>query len=83
MLKPDGKGAYTLQSGPFHRRFLDGYYPVRLDYRIHWPADRLQLESVHPEMQEGFSVRAQPGKLAIDTLFEGMLTIHSRWRALR
>jgi hypothetical protein len=83
VLKPDGEGGYTLQSGPFHRRFLDGYYPVRLDYRIHWPADRLQLESVHPELQEGFPVRAQPGRLAIDTLFEGMLTIHSRWRALR
>ena len=83
ILKPDGEGAWMLQSGPFHRRFLDGYYPVRLEYRIHWPADGLQLESVHPEMQEGFSVRAQPGKLAIDTLFEGKLTLHSRWRALR
>ena len=83
VLKPDGEGAYTLQSGPFHRRFLDGYYPVRLDYRIHWPADRLQFESVHPDMQEGFSVRVQPGELAVDTLFEGKLTLHSRWRALR
>ncbi len=83
LLKPDGEGAWTLQSGPFHRRFLDGYYPVRLEYRIHWPADRLQLESVHPEVQEGFSVHAQPGELTIDTLFEGMLTIRSQWRALR
>ena len=83
VLKPDGEGTWTLQSGPFHRRFLDGYYPVRLDYRIHWPADRLQLVSVRPEMQEGFLVHVQPGELTIDTLFEGMLTIHSRWRALR
>jgi len=82
VLKPDGEGAYTLQSGPFHRRFLDGYYPVRLDYRIHWPADRLQLELVQPEMQEGFSVRVQPGELTIDTLFEGKLTIEVRFRAL-
>jgi hypothetical protein len=75
VLKPDGESTYTLQSGPFHRRFLDGYYPVRLDYRIRWPIDRLQLESVRPAMQQGFSVREQPGELTIDTLFEGKLTI--------
>ena len=79
VLKPDGEGGYALQSGPFHRRFLDGYYPVRLDYRIHWPADRLQLESVHPQIQDGFSVREQPGELVIDTLFEGKLTIAIRF----
>ena len=81
VLKPDGKGAWTLQSGPFHRRFLDGYYPVRLEYRIHWPADRLRLESVHPAMQAGFTVRKQPGELSIDTLFAGKLTIGIRFSA--
>ena len=80
VLKPDGEGAYTLQSGPFHRRFLDGYYPVRLEYRIRWPADRLLLESVHPEMQAGFRVGKQPGELTINSLFEGKLTIELRFR---
>jgi len=79
VLKPDGEGGYTLQSGPFHRRFLDGYYPVRLDYRILWPADRLQLTSVYPQAQEGFSIREQSGELHIDTLFEGKLTITTRF----
>ena len=81
VLKSDGEGNYSLQSGPFHRRFLDGYYPVQLDYRIHWPADRLQLTSVRPQLQEGFSVREQPGELTIDTLFEGKLTIELRFSA--
>ena len=81
VLKSDGEGNYSLQSGPFHRRFLDGYYPVQLDYRIHWPADRLQLESVHPNRQEGFSIREQPGELSINTLFEGKLTIKIRFSA--
>ena len=75
-------GQYRLTSGPFHRRFLDGYYPLRLDYRIHWPADMLQLESVLPEIQEGFSVREQAGELIIDTLFEGMITIKVHFLAL-
>jgi len=81
VLKPDGKGVWSLQSGPFHRRFLDGYYPVQLEYRIHWPADRLQLESVHPEKQQGFPVHEQPGELLIDTLFAGKLTIKVRFSA--
>ena len=81
VLKSDGEGNYSLQSGPFHRRFLDGYYPVQLDYRIHWPADRLQLESVHPNRQEGFTIREQPGELSINTLFEGKLTIKIRFSA--
>ena len=79
VLKPDGEGGYTLQSGPFHRRFLDGYYPVQLDYRIQWPADRLRLESVSPQQQEGFTTSDQPGELRIDTLFEGRLTIAIRF----
>ena len=83
VLRPDGEGGYTLQSGPFHRRFLDGYYPVHLDYRIRWPAGMLALESLEPPLQEGFPVRTRPGELAIDTLFAGKLTIRSSWRALR
>ena len=81
VLKTDGEGNYSLQSGPFHRRFLDGYYPVELDYRLRWPADRLQLESVHPDWQEGFTIREQPGELIINTLFEGKLTINIRFSA--
>ena len=75
VLHPLGAGRYEIRSGPFHRRFLDGYYPVRLDYRIHWPAGLLQLEAVHPELQQGFFIREQPGELNIETLFEGRLTI--------
>ena len=82
VLNKTGAGQYQLTSGPFHRRFLDGYYPLRLDYRIHWPADMLQLETVLPEMQEGFSVRKQAGELIIVTLFEGMLTINIRFNTM-
>ena len=75
VLRSNGKGGYSLQSGPFHRRFLDGYYPVQLDYRVRWPTDRLRLASVQPRAQTGFGVRKQRGELAIDTLFEGKLMI--------
>lgn len=81
VLKPGEQSTYLLQSGPFHRRFLDGYYPVHLDYRLRWPADRLRLQSVLPQIQEGFSVSERPGELAIDTLFEGRLSIDIRFVA--
>jgi hypothetical protein len=75
VLLADGAGGYRLSSGPFYRRFLDGYYPLRLDYRVEWPADRLSLVSVTPLVQPGFAVEAGAGRLQIDTLFEGRLTI--------
>ena len=75
VLRLNDTGGYSLQSGPFHRRFLDGYYPVHLDYRVRWPADQLRLVTVQPKHQPGFGLHVQQGELAIDTLFEGKLTI--------
>lgn len=80
VLLPDGAGGYRLQSGPFHRRFLDGYYPLRLDYRVEWPAGLL-LKSVTPAPQPGFAVSSGSDFLQIDTLFEGMLIIELRFAA--
>ena len=75
VLHSTGAGRYEISSGPFHRRFLDGYYPLQLDYRLSYPADLLQVESVQPAARPGFSVQQQPGELKIDALFEGRLTI--------
>lgn len=81
VLMPDGAGGYRLQSGPFHRRFLDGYYPLHLEYRIGWPAGRLRLAAVTPAPQPGFTLATGPDFLHIDTLFEGMLTIALQFTA--
>jgi hypothetical protein len=81
LLQPAGTGRYEIRSGPFHRRFLDGYYPLRLDYRVSYPAALLQVEAVHPGVQPGFAVARQPGELQIDALFEGRLTIRVVLRA--
>lgn len=76
VLEPDGEaGHYVLQSGPFHRRFLDGYYPVRLDYRVDYPPGLLVIESVEPPAQPGFTVQGGVDGLRVEALFEGMLTI--------
>jgi hypothetical protein len=81
ILHPLGEGRYEIRSGPFHRRFLDGYYPLQLDYRVSYPPELLQVETVQPDVQPGFAVLRQPGELEIDTLFEGRLTIRVLLRA--
>jgi hypothetical protein len=81
VLQPAGPGRYEIHSGPFHRRFLDGYYPLQLDYRVSYPAALLQVEAVQPGVQPGFAVARQPGELKIDALFEGRLTIRVVLRA--
>jgi hypothetical protein len=81
VLHPVGAGRYEIRSGPFHRRFLDGYYPLQLDYRVNYPAELLQVEAIQPAAQPGFSVVQQPGELKIAALFEGRLTIRVGLRA--
>jgi hypothetical protein len=81
VLQPAGAARYEIRSGPFHRRFLDGYYPLQLDYRVIYPPELLQVDAVQPAAQPGFSVVQQPGALQIDTLFEGRLTIRVGLRA--
>lgn len=81
VLEPAAHGRYALQSGPFYRRFLDGYYPVHLDYRLSWPTGLLVLDDVQPPAQAGFEVDSRPGELSIDTRFEGQLTIRIGLRA--
>lgn len=83
VLRPAGEGRFVLQSGPFHRRFLDGYYPLHLDYRVTFPPGLLVLESIQPPGQPGFDVEADAKGLRIDALFEGRLTIRLVMREQR
>jgi len=82
VLNADGQGGFYLQSGPFHRRFLDGYFPLQLDYRIYWPDGLLTLRKVSPDARPGFAISSKPGELVITTLFEGMLVIEVGFSAL-
>lgn len=75
ILRELGQGRYGLVSGPFHRRFFDGYFPMRLTLNVHYPAERLRWHLVKPAAQPGFTVSEATGLLAIDTHFTGILTI--------
>lgn len=72
-LTVNGDGTYTLNHGPFMRRFLDGYYPLHVTIEIDLPSDCLHFQGITPPQQEGFKVQQMPNRIFIDTWFEGRL----------
>ena len=70
---PDG--SYSLINGPFHRKFLDGYYPYHLTLEVVYPASRLKPIHTTPPEQPGFSVKQEAGVVTLDGIFEGILNI--------
>lgn len=74
-LEIHGDGRYTLRSGPFMRKFLDGYYPMRVTHEILYPAHVLTLIGQSPEAAQGFTVDNSEGKLCYDLWFEGRLNV--------
>ena len=68
-------GSYSMISGPYHRRFLDGYYPMHVTLEIDMPSDKLAFEDITPQEQEGFDVSHESGHMKVDALFEGELSV--------
>ena len=80
-LKANGDGSYSLRNGPFMRRFLDGYYPMRVSMQIDYAASGLRLIAMKPERQQGFDVTEQEGSLTFDAWFEGRLKTEFLFRS--
>lgn len=66
-------GTYHLNSGPFMRRFLDGYYPMHVSMEVRLNTRRLRFLDITPSRQRGFHVTISPRRVAFDTWFEGRL----------
>ena len=75
ILYQNADGSYSLINGPFHRKFLDGYYPYHLTLEVIYPVSSLKLKHTLPAEQPGFNVKKQDGKLLLDCLFEGILNV--------
>jgi len=67
---------FTLSNGPYYRRFLDGFYPYHVTLSISYPVNKLKYSHISPAPQPLFDVIQQPGKLLVDTWFEGALLIN-------
>jgi hypothetical protein len=72
-LTNNGDGTYTVRSGPFMRRFLDGYYPMHVTMNLRVATDRLRVAYAEPRQQPGFVVTQKPCSLDYDAWFEGRL----------
>jgi len=68
-----GSGYFNLINGPYLRKFLDGYYPMRVTLDVTYPAQSLSLIDISPPAQPGLAVVEEPGGIHIDTVFEGEL----------
>jgi hypothetical protein len=69
----NGDGTFSLHSGPFMRRFLDGYYPMRVTLDVSVDSKRLRFYRMTPEKQAGFSFRHSDKSVHFEALFEGRL----------
>ncbi len=77
-LHANADGSFSLYNGPFMRRFLDGYYPMRVSVAIELPADRLRFATIDPPAQRGFAVTHTARGVSFDAWFEGRLRTEIR-----
>lgn len=69
----NGDGTFSLHSGPFMRKFLDGYYPMKVTLDVAVTSERLRFFRMMPEKQAGFSFRHGEKSVHFNALFEGRL----------
>jgi hypothetical protein len=71
-LRPQADGSYLMKNGPFMRKFLDGYFPMRVSMEIKLP-DNLVFVAIEPKEQKGFRVVKGKQGIHFDAWFEGRL----------
>ena len=81
IVEPEGGGIYRLENGPFKRRFLDGYFPMRVIVAVSWGDLGLALVETEPAAQPGFAVMESGHGVILDALFEGELRTLIRLRS--
>ena len=72
-LRNTGNGYFNLINGPYMRKFLDGYYPMRVTLAVEYPAQILTLLDISPSAQPGLGIVEQPGAIRMEAVFEGEL----------
>lgn len=68
-----GKGHYRLRNGPYMRRFLDGYYPMRVSLEIIYPPQQLELIDFRPAPGGSGKTLQKPDRILWDSWSKGQL----------
>ena len=63
------RGQYALINSSYQRRFLDGYYPMSLQWAIDYSESAIKPVDIYPIFNQDDEMK----KLVIDTSFEGVL----------
>ena len=79
VLRRNEDGSYGVRNGPYMRRFLDGYYPMRVSVELRYPCGRLQLTGSSPRRQQGFTVTETACGVSVDAWFQGRLVTDLRF----
>ena len=66
---------YVLLTGPYMRRFLDGYYPMYVSLQVSYPDDLLRYRSAEPVA----FTRVDKGRIKRALWFEGKLVLRLRF----
>ena len=82
LLENTAGDSYALSYGPYYRRFLDGYYPYHATVIIDYPERRLRYADVSPSQRPMFELVTEPGKLIMDTWFEGVLKVNNTFSVI-
>ncbi len=66
-------GGYALRNGPYMRKFLDGYYPMRVTMTVVMETPGLRFSAIEPAAQPGFRPWQRDNEAGYEAAFEGML----------
>jgi hypothetical protein len=66
-------GSFQVANGPFMRRFLDGFYPMRVSEQLVLADSGLRFAGIEPVRQPGFEVEVGADRIRFDAWFEGRL----------
>jgi len=75
----NGDGSFSLRNGPYMRRFLDGYYPMRVSLDVTVKTDKLRFADITPNGRKGFNVWRGKNSVHYDAWFEGKLNTEIRF----
>jgi len=74
-------GNYIWTGGPYMKKYLDGYFPMKVSIAIDYPSDKLVLEKLTPPAVELKTVKL-PGHIRLSLLFEGILKLETHFREI-
>jgi hypothetical protein len=78
-LSPLEGNSYFLRNGPYMRRFLDGYYPMRVSLSVHLATTKVSFAGIIPASQPGLQVIAHARDVDVEATFEGRLRTEMRF----